>query len=484
MTFVVLFGLCASWAVLTPLFGGPDENEHAVRAWGIAEGQLNGERKRPDAELRGFRVPEGLKRYQGFPCWGNRGFLLEPRLPTCIPDFTDSPKRVLVTSRAAEYPPAYYIVAAAPARFGPARPLTIYVMRFLTAAIVAALLASAFVSVLDTRAPAIAGAGLMFALTPLVLSLSGTVNPNGPEIAAALLLWTAGAMAVHRASTAVDARLVTRAGVAATALALSRPISPLWLALILVAVALIGTRKGLIALARSTRVRVWGGIAACASAFQLVWLSLYGQYLLPVDVEEGLTLAGALRTSLGRQEALFRDIVGRLHWGMFAPSGPAVVLWAAGLGVLVLVAAAASRRRIALVILGVLLACVAVPVLAEVRGADEHGIIFWRARYTLPLAVGIPILAGLALASETDIAGRVLRRLATLLASIFLVASWIAFARDGQRLTVGALGPLLPWSGHGWSPPVPLTLLDVTYLGLLAGLFVLAVTSVKRPAAP
>jgi hypothetical protein len=152
--------------------------------------------------------------------------------------------------------------------------------------------------------------------------------------------------------------------------------------------------------------------------------------------------------------------------------------------VLVLVATAASRRRVALVILGVLLACVAVPVLVEVRGADEHGIFFWRARYTLPLAVGIPILAGLALASETDIAGRVLRRLATILAAMFLVASWIAFARDGQRLTVGALGPLLPWDGRGWSPPVPLTLLELAYLGLLIGLVVLAVTSVKRSAAP
>ena len=117
------------------------------------------------------------------------------------------------------------------------------------------------------------------------------------------------------------------------------------------------------------------------------------------------------------------------------------------------------------------------------RGAEEHGIFFWRARYTLPLAVGIPILAGLALA-ETDIIGRVMQRLATILAALFLVASWVAFARDGQRLTVGAYGPLLPWDGHGWSPPVPLTLLDVTYLGFLAGLVVLAVTSVKRPEAP
>jgi hypothetical protein len=483
VTFILLFGLGASWAMLTPLFGGPDENEHVVRAWGIAEGQLNGQPRRPGSELRAFMVPEALRRYQGFPCWGGGGLVGEPKLPTCIPDFSSSPKRVLVTSRAAEYPPVYYIVASAPALLDAERPVTVYAMRLLTAAIAAALIASAFVSAIDTGVPAIAGAGLLLALTPLALSLFGVVNPNSPEIAASVLLWTAGCLAVLGAATAVDERLVTRAGVAATVLALSRPISPLWLGLIVVAVAALGNRASLRALARSTRVRVWGAIAAAASAFQLGWLSIYGQYTIPQGFQD-LPVTAAVRTSLGRQEALFRDIIGRLHWGMFTPSGPAVILWLAAVGALVVVAALVTRPRTTVVILGVAVACVAVPVFIEVVGAEEQGIFFWRARYTLPLAVGVPILAGLALASRAEIDSRLLRRLAIILGAVFLVGSWIAFARDAQLLHVGIYGPLLPWSGNGWSPPVPLTLLDAVYLVLLAALVVLTVKPVTEAAAP
>ena len=85
-----------------------------------------------------------------------------------------------VSSCAAEYPPAYYVVAVAPALADIERPLTVYAMRLVNALMFAALVASAFVSVLGTRVPKIASAGLLLALTPLAVSLGGVVNPNGP----------------------------------------------------------------------------------------------------------------------------------------------------------------------------------------------------------------------------------------------------------------------------------------------------------------
>jgi Predicted membrane protein (DUF2142) len=92
-------------------------------------------------------------------------------------------------------------------------------------------------------------------------------------------------------------------------------------------------------------------------------------------------------------------MVGYFGWVDTPAPGLTLVLWTAALGVLVALAISFARRRVALVIAGLLGMIILVPELLEYIEARTFGF-GWQGRYTLPLAVGLPILCGFALAQE------------------------------------------------------------------------------------
>jgi hypothetical protein len=93
----------------------------------------------------------------------------------------------------------------------------------------------------------------------------------------------------------------------------------------------------------------------------------------------------------------------------------------------------------------------------------------WQGRYTLPLAVGLPILCGFALAQDAD---RIPRRgrIVLVLGIGFVVAHFLAFWQNLRRYTVGDDGSLLFWRDADWSPPFPSLFLLTAYLLLLVAL--------------
>jgi len=140
-------------------------------------------------------------------------------------------------------------------------------MRFSAAFLSAALLASAFESARRARnkLPVLA---VMTAVTPLVLYLVSSVNPSGFEISAGIGLWTSGAAMIATPSP----RIVWRAAVAASLLALSRHLGPLWVVLIVALLALYAGRTNLRMLARRSSIR-WAALAVSLSVLvQAAWV--------------------------------------------------------------------------------------------------------------------------------------------------------------------------------------------------------------------
>jgi hypothetical protein len=95
----------------------------------------------------------------------------------------------------------------------------------------------------------------------------------------------------------------------------------------------------------------------------------------------------------------------------------------------------------------------------------------WQGRYTLPFAVGLPILCGYTLAEEP---GRILKRgrLTLVLASAFVVAHFLAFWQNLRRYAVGYDGPVAFWFDADWTPPLPSLLLLAGYALVLVALAV------------
>ncbi|MCZ7527359.1 MAG: hypothetical protein M5U14_13855 [Acidimicrobiia bacterium] len=191
-----------------------------------------------------------------------------------------------------------------------------------------------------------------------------------------------------------------------------------------------------------------------AAVAQTAWVRWAG----PLDVvNPGATpmpFGDALRLALGRQGFMYRQMIGVLNWTELPPPFVTVLAWTLALGVVVALGLAIAPRLHALAIVGVAVATVAIPVVLEASRYSLTGPV-WQGRYTMPIAVGVPILSGLALSWSER--GRTLAssRLVPLLGGAFVVGSFAAFYWDARRLTVGYSGRLLPWIRPGWEPPVP-----------------------------
>jgi len=144
------------------------------------------------------------------------------------------------------------------------------------------------------------------------------------------------------------------------------------------------------------------------------------------------------------------------------PAAPSLGIspWVAGFVVLVAVAWA-NRRRVAL-LLALLAATIAVPVVAESTGYRHVGTM-WQGRYILPLAVGIPILAAVALAATERGRRLATPRLLWTLGIFVGVAHVLAYAQNLRRYTVGYYSELQYWKDPRWSPPVSSLLITIAY---------------------
>jgi len=125
------------------------------------------------------------------------------------------------------------------------------------------------------------------------------------------------------------------------------------------------------------------------------------------------------------------------------------------------VAVAVGTRRQRATLLAVLVGTAALPIASEALKAPTLGYV-WQGRYSMALAMGVPIVAGWIIATSPRVPARTSFWLAAVLAvgaGVGLVVGQSAWLR---RTIVGINHPYFSWiTGKGWSPPLPAPLLGL-----------------------
>lgn len=494
VTFVLLASLGGFWALGSAPTGAPDERDHVITASAVARGELVGDRLTRaqraaigpgNGQTSAYRSVDAPELYRDT----NTGcFAFKREVTAACLHLSGSTRIVPVVTDVTWYPPAYYALVGLLTRPVPPGTKALYAMRLITVALMAALLASAVASLRRGPSSRLRLLGFLGALTPMVLFLNSSVNPNGPEIAAGLALWASGAVLVDEVTggAAPDGRLVRRVGIAAGVLALSRQDSLLWLGLIALVLLALAGRRTIASLWRATGVRIWIAVVAVCSAAQVTWILVVGTFspehafFPPLD----LPAHEAIRAAIGRSPEWYHEMIGNFGWLDTPSPALTVVIWTIVLGALLALAMALGRRRWWLATVAVFGITFALPIALEfaqaVGWADGH----WQGRYALPFAVGVPLLATMSL--ERDNAGARLSasRVPVGLAVALGVASVFAFAQNLRRYTVGYDGHVWYFLDPQWSPPGGALLVTVGFTVAMGLTIAWLLTGTTRDATP
>ncbi|MGH3714346.1 MAG: DUF2142 domain-containing protein [Micromonosporaceae bacterium] len=472
---LAFFLIGAGWAFALPVDGTYDESEHLIRAYGAASGQLYAP---PAKAARGggafYDVPRSLLPDNVHCPW--KGEQPEDKKnASCQHAPPSDTTRVKTGTTAGRYNPVYYLPVGVPMVLLP-NTAGIILARLVSSLLSALLLASAVVVALRLRSRLMLAA-IVLSTTPMVANLNGSINPNGLEIAAGVLLWATLIALLRTPENAWGERTVRRllvlGAVAAALLLTVRALGPVWLAGITV-FALVAARPGRLAellRRRDTRLLV-GGVGAVA-VYAVVWMLVSGA-LQAVPTRGGSErLEDMVRLmTVGRSSFWTDQIVGQFSYGETTLPSWLIVAWYAMAAALVLPAALLAARRDRWILIGIGLASAFALALFEVAyyktlNWAQHG------RYVMPLGVGLLLLAAVVgryrTALGTDGRIRLLRMVVVGTAPLHL----FALALVMTRFQSGPTSPINPLIG-AWLPPfgpvVPLLALTagVTLLGVYA----------------
>ncbi len=473
--------LAVAWVVGNPPGAAPDEGDHYLRALAVASGDLHG---RPNPELvgqpealpkevgpeelselwlkKGSRlvvVPGGLAPVE----WGCNAFLPEKNA-SCLLGHTSPSEETQRLTTMGTVEPAMYLLPGAVARL-PARPEdALRVGRAANAALNIALLVAAAVMLFGGGRTPLRLAGLIVAVTPMVIFVGSTIAPSGPEIAAAVCFFAAvvGIARLEGSRFSWGA-----AAVAGTILAVSRSLGPVWIVIMaLVVIAWRGWRP----CRRAVRE---GGLWAAAAALAIAVASA-STVVWEATVQPGVDFDGAyfvkqIRPSVADLPGIGRDLVGTFGWLDTRMPNLAYGTWALMLLALVGLALlrASGRERLVLLAVPLGLAAVSVAISAGILRQNGFGL---QGRHVLALAIMLPILAADVVA---DKAGSVRERPRPLLLGLAVPAmavQAVGWYSNARRAAVGTDGPVW-FLGHSrWSPPGTWILLGaVVALATVAG---------------
>ncbi|WP_432833320.1 DUF2142 domain-containing protein [Dactylosporangium sp. CA-092794] len=433
VAFAAFFLLGTAWALALPVNGTYDEKQHLVRAYAVWTGQWLPHEHAADASgitTNAFRGPRSLLPENADCTWIDKPAY---RPASCLITNGDR-TNTLVPSAAARYSPVYYALVGLPLRISPDGTGLIWA-RLLSAALSALVLAAA-VAIAPGRLERLA---VLLVTTPMAADLAGSINPNGLEISAAVLLFVA---ALHRRWAA--------AGVAAALLFTVRDLGPFFVVAVL-ALALLVSRAHPRALLRP----VFAVPAALGAAFAVFWAAVAAR---GSDLDPGRPIApttsGAILSDIvdNRAEFWARQIIGQFGYGETTISIAVIGLWYLLVAALVLPALWFGDRRLRLGVAAAFLGSAALLVALELYFAPKVGH-FAHGRYVMPLGVGVALLAasGDRYAQWLRERGR-LGWFVLICAGLTVPMQLYALARVMTRFQRGISAGLNPFGGT-WTPP-------------------------------
>ncbi|MFF1871785.1 DUF2142 domain-containing protein [Kitasatospora herbaricolor] len=479
VSFVLFFMLGGAFSLSTPMGASPDEHAHIIRAAAVARGQLGGtEVMVPHrvANIDGNFAETGVQ----LPAWYedlktvNSCYVFRPeRSAGCAPGLGHSAEQITeVTTAAGRYNPAYYAAVGWTSRVldGVSG---LYLMRLVSAAIGAALLASAMVAAAEWHRRSITVLGMLAAATPMSLFMIGMVNPSGAEIAAGTLVWSSVLPILMSPEPKLLTRRLARLGIGATVLISIRPLGIIWFLGAVVGGLLLQERGALRSVLSRKSAWIWGLVVAATSASALAWTALHPDHSV-IDTPADLTVRKAARMSFDSSLTYIKQMIGYFGWlDTPTPAAPLLV-WSTVVLLLAMLALCFARLRETVAVLGIVAGIILIPVVAQAAQAQQLGLI-WQGRYLLPFAVGLPITAAAICVKRSPVNGMPWRRLVALSAFSLSVVNLTSFVWALRRNTVGTEGSFLLLHAH-WSPPGTWLLWIVVYgaAALVLTLFVMA----------
>ena len=449
---VVLFCLPGiAWALAGPLFSAPDEPSHAVKAVALWNGQLTGDDQvAPTGYLTTtFQLPSVWAQADVVrPC-----FAFNPEVTAdCAPPFAGSESVTGVVSTAGNYPPLFYALVGWGGRLS-SGPAGLHLMRIAGAVACGALLAAAVRALIRVIDPRLALAGVLVACTPMVFFLAGSVNPNALEITASIAVWATLLTILRwgdRHEGPVPRSLIVQLVVVGSVMALTRTLSPAFLGLVALLAAVSVPVASIRRVLRDRPVVVGGAVLIGVAAVAMLAVVLSGA-LSSTPGRIGVAGRNPTLVILGETDGYVAEMIGVFGWLDTRAPSFTLFAWPAVVSGLLVLALVLGSRRSAVGLLAVLGTTVLLPVVVQYPNAVEQGLP-WQGRYTLPIAVGLPILSVVVLGLDRRFARLLAPRVGVGSAVVTGVASVVAFGWALRRYATGATGSLRITEA-AWQPP-------------------------------
>jgi hypothetical protein len=453
LSWALLSVLAALWSVATPIGAAPDEPAHLIKAASVARGQLIGESS-PSGQI--VQVPQYIAFTHAQTCFA----FDSEQSADCSLDVPGDPAELVdSTTTAGLYNPLYYTMVGWPSLiFGDE--VGIYAMRILSGLISSALIAIAFALVSLWRRPTIPSLGMAVALTPMVLFLNGTVNPNTLEIAAILTTFVSMLTVIRDPDALRIGPLAWIVFASAAIAANSRGLSLLWLVIAIAAPFLLVTGEQFRKLLASRAVRLAVIGVAAAVVFAGIWLLSTNSLGAAIDKPDSPFAAPAVGTSglFGFVWTLFatfeyaQGMIGIFGW-LDTPAPPFVFfVWSALSGALFLAGLVLLRGRVFILTVSLLVAVLLLPPILQGIYIQGGGII-WQGRYILPVFVCAVVAIACLLSERLTLSRTTLVRLVAIVTGLWAFAQLQSFATALRRYAVGLDASWLDLLDPRWAPP-------------------------------
>ena len=465
--FLIIGTLTTLWSLASPLMSVPDEPAHAIKAAAVARGQMQAQTTGIQGDPAVVSVPAYFAELGNHTCTAFKPDVTAACAPRIDPANTAP---VTAETTAGNYNPFYYLIVGLPSRLLAGAP-ALYAMRIVSGLMSAAFITMAFAAAARLRGsewPVIASA---VALTPMVLFLSGSINPSSLEIVttAAFFLSLCVVFENYKSLSSVRAPMIA-VGLSGAALANTRALALIWLAAAFIAALIIFGWRPLIAVVRNKLGLAMTLVVTLGCSAGLVWLVLADSLKSLGGTPSTITPDQAFAHMLDRTFYYVEGYIGIVGWlDTPAPAG-VQIFWHFTLAAALISGLCCRPLRGRWAILLLLTAVLVLPPILQSQVVQELGYI-WQGRYLLALVVLLVTVCGVTRRSESFQQSATAKSLGRLIIGSAVAAHLYMFVYALRRFTVGLVPLHTNWSEMAeplWQPPLTWPWLSALYLVALS----------------
>ena len=480
-TFAALLVPMLLWSLASPLGSIPDEPSHAIRAAAVVRGEIITGAWVGDPSTARADVPAYVAGLTGLTCFAGHPNVT----PSCAHAQTIDPDSIVtIGTSSGNNGPLYYAIVGLPTLFLDGD-VALYAMRFVNALLCAAALAVMIMQLKTLPRSRWAIAGSVIGITPMVLFLSGSINPNAIELASAgALLGTLIALIRAPGRRWVQAERVVLAVVALGLLVNTRSIALLWVLLIVAGALAFATRKSLHRLARRPSTWLLVGLSAAVCVGAIVWYANPTPFAPNASTTQPTGFGSAIVSMAIRTFDFAGGYVGIFGWLDTPSPALTLIVWSAVVVAMILAAFIWGSGRARLAAAGFGAAMLIVPPVTQAILAPQFGYI-WQSRYMLAILLCFLVACGLALDSsfaETMLPAK-FRTLAAVTIVLLALGQVMSFVWTLRRYVVGLNGAVSDMLVRpSWQPPLGWLTLSALMAVWAIAASVLVYRAVVRPA--